>query len=208
MHIFANWCSFHDLFSRSSNLCFVCCFFFFPFRCCGCSCMWMHCDYLTLWACFTSLPIELANVSWSNEKQFIGFSLPHSYITSSILAKHLTHTNTRSTASYIFMFLMNIIANSIDPLQRVNAHYIAQLAKIDGMFLFSCDRVDCFVFFKLLLLLFFFFYIFRCFNFSCVFFCCSLISGEAEKVKTLIRLRAELSPLFTGKRNASKYAWA
>lgn len=32
--------------------------------------------------------------------------------------------------------------------------------------------------------------------------------GEADKVKTLIRLRAELSPLFTGKRNASKYAWA
>ncbi|KAI8124482.1 Longitudinals lacking protein-like [Lucilia cuprina] len=31
---------------------------------------------------------------------------------------------------------------------------------------------------------------------------------EAEKVKCLIRLRAELSPLFTGKRNASKYAWA
>ncbi|XP_075146851.1 uncharacterized protein LOC142221156 [Haematobia irritans] len=31
---------------------------------------------------------------------------------------------------------------------------------------------------------------------------------EAEKVKSLIRLRAELSPLFTGKRNASKYAWA
>uniref|UniRef100_A0A182JHX1 Myb/SANT-like DNA-binding domain-containing protein n=1 Tax=Anopheles atroparvus TaxID=41427 RepID=A0A182JHX1_ANOAO len=31
---------------------------------------------------------------------------------------------------------------------------------------------------------------------------------EADKVKTLIRLRAELSPLFTGKRNASKYAWA
>ncbi|XP_059611456.1 uncharacterized protein LOC132258254 [Phlebotomus argentipes] len=31
---------------------------------------------------------------------------------------------------------------------------------------------------------------------------------EAEKVKTLIRLRAELSPLFTGKRNAAKYAWA
>ncbi|KAL5284534.1 hypothetical protein ACFFRR_006676 [Megaselia abdita] len=32
--------------------------------------------------------------------------------------------------------------------------------------------------------------------------------GEADKVKSLIRLRAELSPLFTGKRNASKYAWA
>lgn len=31
--------------------------------------------------------------------------------------------------------------------------------------------------------------------------------GDADKVKTLIRLRAELSPLFTGKRNASKYAW-
>lgn len=62
---------------RICALCVV--FFFFSFRCCGCSCMWMHCDYLTLWACFTSLPIELANVSWSNEKQFIGFSLPHSY---------------------------------------------------------------------------------------------------------------------------------
>jgi hypothetical protein len=36
----------------------------------------------------------------------------------------------------------------------------------------------------------------------------SLLTGEADKVKTLIRLRAELSPLFTGKRNASKYAWA
>lgn len=34
------------------------------------------------------------------------------------------------------------------------------------------------------------------------------LTGEADKVKTLIRLRAELSPLFTGKRNASKYAWA
>uniref|UniRef100_A0A1B0D483 Uncharacterized protein n=1 Tax=Phlebotomus papatasi TaxID=29031 RepID=A0A1B0D483_PHLPP len=34
------------------------------------------------------------------------------------------------------------------------------------------------------------------------------LNGEAEKVKTLIRLRAELSPLFTGKRNAAKYAWA
>ena len=35
-----------------------------------------------------------------------------------------------------------------------------------------------------------------------------ILLGEADKVKTLIRLRAELSPLFTGKRNASKYAWA
>lgn len=46
------------------------------------------------------------------------------------------------------------------------------------------------------------------FNRNNFFFRFMLISGEAEKVKTLIRLRAELSPLFTGKRNASKYAWA
>lgn len=41
-----------------------------------------------------------------------------------------------------------------------------------------------------------------------VLFLILLLAGEAEKVKSLIRLRAELSPLFTGKRNASKYAWA
>jgi hypothetical protein len=53
------------------------------------------------------------------------------------------------------------------------------------------------------------------YNFS-HFYCCLIkfifyfyiLLGEADKVKTLIRLRAELSPLFTGKRNASKYAWA
>lgn len=70
-------------------------------------------------------------------------------------------------------------------------------------------RVDCFVFFGFALALahiYCFSYLIAMFFFSFHFF--MLISGEAEKVKTLIRLRAELSPLFTGKRNASKYAWA
>lgn len=85
-------------------------------------------------------------------------------------------------------------------------------SKTDGIFLFSCDRVDCLRLLSFLafrLVVFSSLYFNRNHNFffySFVYFI--LISGEAEKVKTLIRLRAELSPLFTGKRNASKYAWA
>ena len=45
-------------------------------------------------------------------------------------------------------------------------------------------------------------------NFFLIKITIHFLTGEADKVKTLIRLRAELSPLFTGKRNASKYAWA
>jgi len=48
----------------------------------------------------------------------------------------------------------------------------------------------------------------QCPNRTLTDFCYFCFAGEAEKVKSLIRLRAELSPLFTGKRNASKYAWA